>query len=91
HGYPVDFDAPTAWRLTAQAQSPFSIDDAYSADDKLLSFFGRLNYNYLDRYLLSATFRADGSSKFSEENRWGYFPSVALAWRISSEPFMEGT
>ena len=91
HGYPIDFDAPTAWRLTAQAQSPFSIDDAYSADDKLLSFFGRLNYNYLDRYLLSATFRADGSSKFSEENRWGYFPSVALAWRISSEPFMEGT
>ena len=70
---------------------PFSIDDAYSADDKLLSFFGRLNYNFKDRYLLSATFRADASSKFSKENRWGYFPSVALAWRISSEPFMQGT
>ena len=91
HGYPVDFDAPTAWRLTAQAQSPFSIDDAYSADDKLLSFFGRLNYNFLDRYLFSATFRADGSSKFSKDNRWGYFPSAAIAWRISSEPFMAGT
>ena len=91
HGYPVDFDAATAWRLTAQAQSPYSIDDVYSADDKLLSFFGRVNYNFLDRYLLSATFRADGSSKFSKENRWGYFPSAAIAWRISSEPFMAGT
>ncbi|MBR5699172.1 MAG: TonB-dependent receptor [Prevotella sp.] len=91
HGYPVDFDAPTAWRLTAQAKSPFSIDDAYSADDKLLSFFGRLNYNFRDRYLFSATFRADGSSKFSKDNRWGYFPSAAIAWRISSEPFMAGT
>ena len=90
HGFPVDFDASTAWKLSSQGV-PFSIDDAYSADDKLLSFFGRLNYNFKDRYLLSATFRADASSKFSKENRWGYFPSVALAWRISSEPFMQGT
>ena len=90
HGFPVDFDASTAWKLSSQGV-PFSIDDAYSADDKLLSFFGRLNYNFKDRYLLSATFRADASSKFSKENRWGYFPSVALAWRISSEPFMHGT
>ena len=58
-------------------------------DDILLSFFGRVNYDYLGRYLLSGTFRADGSSKFSEGNRWGYFPSAALAWRISDEPFME--
>ena len=90
HGFPVDYDAATAWKLTSQGV-PFTVDDSYSADDKLLSFFGRLNYNYLDRYLLSATFRADGSSKFSESNRWGYFPSVALAWRISAEPFMEST
>ena len=90
HGFPVDFDAATAWKLSSQG-APFSIDDAYSADDKLLSFFGRLNYNFKDRYLLSATFRADAFSKFSKENRWGYFPSVALAWRISSEPFMQGT
>ena len=87
HGFPVDFDANTAWKLSSQGV-PFSIDDAYSANDKLLSFFGRLNYNFKDRYLLSATFRADASSKFAKENRWGYFPSVALAWRISSEPFM---
>ena len=90
HGFPTDFDAETAWKLTSQGK-PYSIEDAYSADDKLLSFFGRLNYNFKDRYLLSATFRADASSKFSKENRWGYFPSVALAWRISSEPFMKGT
>ena len=90
HGFPVDYDAATAWKLTSQGV-PFTVDDAYSADDKLLSFFGRANYNFMDKYLLSATFRADASSKFSKENRWGYFPSVALAWRVSSEPFMKGT
>ena len=90
HGFPTDFDSETAWKLTTQGV-PYSIDDAYSADDKLLSFFGRVNYNFKDRYLLSATFRADASSKFAKENRWGYFPSAAFAWRISSEPFMAGT
>ena len=53
------------------------------------SYFGRLNYNLLDRYLLTATLRTDGSSSFGENNRWGWFPSVALAWRISNEKFME--
>ena len=90
HGFPVDFDAATAWKLTSQG-TPYQIDDVYSADDKLLSFFGRANYNYKDKYLLSATFRADASSKFAAGNRWGYFPSAAVAWRISSEPFMKGT
>ncbi len=89
HGFPTDYDATTAWKLTSQG-TPYTIDDAYSADDKLLSYFGRANYNYKDKYLLSATFRADGSSKFAKGNRWGYFPSVAVAWRISSEPFMKG-
>ena len=89
HGFPTDYDADTAWKLSSQGV-PFTVDDAYSADDKLLSFFGRANYNYKDKYLLSATFRADASSKFSESNRWGYFPSAAIAWRISSEPFMKG-
>ena len=90
HGFPTDYTAEDAWKLTSQGV-PYSIDDNYSADDKLLSFFGRANYNYKDRYLLTATFRADASSKFSKENRWGYFPSAAVAWRISSEPFMKGT
>ena len=90
HGFPTDYDAGKAWRLTSQG-SPYTVDDSFSADDKLLSFFGRANYNYQDKYLLSATFRADASSKFSKANRWGYFPSAAFAWRVSSEPFMKGT
>lgn len=51
------------------------------------SFFGRLNYNYANRYLMQFTLRRDGSSKFGSERRWGTFPSVALGWRISEEPF----
>lgn len=53
------------------------------------SFFGRVNYSYLDRYLLTATFRTDGSSKFAQNNQWGYFPAAAFAWRIIDEPFMQ--
>lgn len=89
HGFPVDFDAETAWRLTTRGV-PYSINDFYMADNKLLSYFTRLNYNYLDKYLLNVTWRADGSSKFNADNRWGYFPSAALAWRVSSEKFMKG-
>ena len=57
----------------------------------IASWFGRLNYNMFDRYLLTATLRADGSSSFGSDNRWGTFPSVALAWRINNEKFMENT
>ena len=55
----------------------------------LISFYGRVNYSYASRYLLTATMRYDGSSRFSEDNRWGAFPSVALAWRISNEEFFK--
>jgi len=55
----------------------------------LASFFARVNYKYMNRYLVTATFRADGSSKFGPNNRWGYFPSGALAWIISEEKFMQ--
>lgn len=55
----------------------------------LLSFFGRLNYTFKERYLLTFTLREDGSSRFSEDNRWGLFPSVALAWRLSEEDFIK--
>ena len=89
-GFPTSFDFETARKLTIQGH-PYSVEDAYSPDDKLLSYFTRWNYDFDSKYLLSVTFRADGSSKFSKENRWGYFPSAALAWRISSEPFMKGT
>lgn len=55
-----------------------------------VSWFTRVSYNYLDRYLVNATLRGDGSSKFAKGNQWGYFPSASAAWRISEEPFMEG-
>lgn len=60
-----------------------------SAKENLLSFFGRANYTLMDKYLLTATVRADGSSKFAKGNQWGVFPSVALAWRISDEAFLK--
>ncbi|WP_353134600.1 TonB-dependent receptor [Pseudopedobacter sp.] len=59
------------------------------SQNSLLSFFGRLNYTYNDRYLATVNFRADGSSKFRKENRWGYFPSFSFAWRISEEDFVK--
>ena len=90
HGFPETFTAADAWKLTSMG-TPFSIDNFYDPDDKLLSYFGRINYDYQSKYLLSATFRADGSSKFAAGNQWGYFPSAAVAWRVSSENFMEGT
>lgn len=58
---------------------------------QLLSFFGRVNYTLLDRYLFTFTLRGDATSRFSEDNRWGTFPSVALGWKISEEPFMKKT
>ncbi|MFY9152634.1 MAG: SusC/RagA family TonB-linked outer membrane protein, partial [Prolixibacteraceae bacterium] len=65
------------------------ISHYYNPDDKMLSFFGRMNYSYQGKYLLSATFRADGSSRFAKNNRWGYFPSVSAAWRLSEEEFLK--
>ncbi len=56
---------------------------------KMLSFFARANYNYDNRYLLTATMRTDASSVFSKNNKWGYFPSFSAAWRVSEEAFMK--
>ncbi|WP_318310332.1 SusC/RagA family TonB-linked outer membrane protein [Flagellimonas crocea] len=56
---------------------------------RLLSFLGRVRYGYLDRYLLEATARADGASVFAENNKWGFFPAVSLAWKMHMEPFMQ--
>lgn len=58
-------------------------------ENYLVSFFGRMNYSFKDRYLLTMTVRQDGTSRFSENNRWGTFPSVALAWRIKEESFLK--
>ena len=63
---------------------PFSIDQ-----NKLLSYYGRFNYTLADKYILSGTMRADASSKFAENNRWGYFPSVGFTWRVIGEDFLK--
>lgn len=61
----------------------------YETEYYLLSLYGRINYTYADKYMFTATLRADASSRFSKDNRWGYFPSVALGWRISEENFLK--
>lgn len=66
----------------------FSFADPIS---ELQSYFGRVNFNLQDKYLLTATLRADGSSKFGENNEYGYFPSVAFAWKLINEDFMAGS
>lgn len=88
--YPALFTSEQAFTLTSQGTA-YDTNKFTNADDVLLSYFGRINYDYQSKYLFSATFRADGSSKFSANNRWGFFPSAALAWRISSENFMHST
>ncbi|MEO7976025.1 TonB-dependent receptor [Flavobacterium sp.] len=87
-GLPNFFDLDKSIHLTSQG-SPRIVDNYYFPDDKLLSFFGRLNYDYKDRYLFTATYRADGSSKFLGDNKWGYFPAAAVAWKISEESFLK--
>lgn len=67
------------------------IRSSLGQEDRTLSYFGRLNYSYADRYLLTFTMRADGSSKFMKNNRWGYFPAAAFGWRIVEEPWMKST
>lgn len=64
---------------------------SYKSKTKLISFFGRVNYNYAGRYMFTATVRRDGSSVFGANHKWGTFPSASLAWRISDEKFMENT
>ena len=68
---------------------PTGIFLPYSDNLQLVSFFGRLNYIFKDRYLLTATVRWDGTSRFSKDHRWGVFPSVALGWKLLEESFME--
>lgn len=88
-GFPDFFTSDQAFKLVSQGFSN-SYTNTYNPDDKLLSFFGRLSYDYKGKYLVTATYRADGSSKFRKGNQWGYFPSAAVAWRISEEKFMQG-
>ena len=66
-----------------------TIASSSTSKNALLSYFGRINYTYDNRYLATVNFRTDGSSKFRKENRWGYFPSFSLAWKLSEEKFLQ--
>lgn len=63
---------------------------SYKNDSKLIAFFGRVSYDYKGKYLLTASLRREGSSKFGKNNKWGSFPAVSAGWRISQEKFMQG-
>lgn len=90
-GYPDTFDYDTTMGLIHTATTSLSANNNFSVPGHTASFFGRLSYTLNDRYLFTGTFRADGSSKFAPNNRWGYFPAGAFAWRLSEEPFMTGS
>lgn len=66
-------------------------NEGFTRELAMMSYFGRINYDYAGKYLFEANFRADASSRFSPDNRWGYYPSLSAGWRISEENFMEGT
>lgn len=87
-------DLEHAWlsnATNANDAAQMTLRGAPDDPDKRMSYFGRLNYNYKGTYLLNATFRADGSSRFASGNRWGYFPSISAGWIISNEAFAEST
>lgn len=88
--FPVFYDSQMAWNFMSSGTA-ISTANYISPDDNLLSFFTRLNYDYKHKYSFGATFRADGSSKFSKSNRWGYFPSAAASWTLSNEPWMDNS
>ena len=77
-------------RGVVDEEHPYQMTDStqYITENYLVSFFGRANYSYKQRYLLTATVRFDGSSRFAEGNQWGIFPSAAFAWRINEEAFL---
>ncbi len=102
-GYTSQYDAVNnAWTVNEDPASKDNIGFAYGSTEEarnyvgreanqlnLLSFYGRLNYSFDDTYLLTATIRDDGTSRFSKDTRWGLFPAVALGWKIANMPFME--
>ena len=78
-------------RLSGGSIRPWNGTDSYSTRANMLSFMGHVSYTLLDRYNLSASLRADGSSKFGRNNKWGFFPSVSATWTVSNEPWMPQT
>jgi TonB-linked SusC/RagA family outer membrane protein len=86
-------DLLTSYNLSAgQALTDGKADENSSKmSDKLIAFFGRLNYSYLDKYMLQATFRREGSSRFGANHKWGNFPSLSAGWDIAREGFLKNT
>ena len=97
YGYPAEFTMNQAFGMinftgkTKGSEGLDKFENVIGEPKHVMSYFGRVNYSYMGRYLLTATFRADGSSRFAPNSHWGYFPAAAAAWRISDEAFMEGT
>ena len=89
-GFPTFYDADMARRYRSSASLISSAANSYAENDVLLSFFGRANYVFDGRYSISAAIRADGSSKFAPGHKWGFFPSTAVSWNISNEPWFKG-
>jgi TonB-linked SusC/RagA family outer membrane protein len=87
--YPANFTMDNAFAMISQYGANLVISSGVSTPNRLQSYFGRANYSLMDKYMFAATFRADGSSNFSPEHRWGYFPAASVAWRISQESFMK--
>ena len=87
--YRQEFAYPEYEVISAGADNEFKDNSGTHSQLSLGSFFGRINYNFKERYLLEANLRLDGSSRFAPENRWGWFPSVSAAWRASEEPFFK--
>jgi TonB-linked SusC/RagA family outer membrane protein len=93
--YPASFDAERAYammdqyRASSGATNYYGISSSIGTPGRILSLFGRANYSLLDKYLLTVTFRADGSSRFAPTNQWGYFPAAAFAWRMKEETFLK--
>ena len=88
HLFARSVDAQTAWDNMGLGTA-YELLSELSTPDRMASFFGQANYNYDHKYLLSLTFRADGSTKFAPGNQWGYFPSVSGAWDIKRENFLK--
>ncbi len=80
---------PSLWYLSAARDATLSNITSSQQEEALASFFGRVNYNYDDRFLLTINARYDGSSRFTAANRWGFFPSFSGGWNIANESFME--
>ena len=87
--FPNNFTKDNAFAMISQYGSDLVVSSGVTTPSRILSYFGRANYSLLDKYMFTATFRADGSSNFSPEKRWGYFPAASFAWRVSEESFMD--